>query len=124
VPIPATSRNFSCTASIGVSRPCDAPEKFNAAWREADQALYAAKEAGRDRVRMVATLHEVQIDPPTQSFGPAASSRPLPFGNPATPVRSAAPAASSARPDVDPADQDTTPDGLLLNLPENTRAAD
>jgi diguanylate cyclase (GGDEF)-like protein len=100
VPVPSTHRNLSCTVSIGVSRPCDEAAGFAAAWREADQALYAAKTAGRDRVRMFSTLTEVQVELPQRM---AAVSKPVPL------------------------EQDTTPDGLQAQLddgPSAQRAAD
>lgn len=43
-----------CTVSVGVSRCITEPASWDAALREADQALYAAKEAGRDRVVVAA----------------------------------------------------------------------
>jgi diguanylate cyclase (GGDEF)-like protein len=39
-----------CTVSVGVSRPFDRRAAWDAALREADQAMYAAKAAGRNRV--------------------------------------------------------------------------
>jgi diguanylate cyclase (GGDEF)-like protein len=39
-----------CTASVGISQPFGAKAQWEQAAREADQALYAAKSAGRDRV--------------------------------------------------------------------------
>lgn len=40
----------SCTISIGLARYRDAGEPFSACLKRADEALYAAKDAGRDRV--------------------------------------------------------------------------
>lgn len=107
VPVPSTHSNLSCTVSVGVSRPCDEPTGYTIAWREADQALYAAKNAGRDRVRMFTTLTEVQVELPPQRQ--AALSAPVPLEK------------------YEPAEQDTTPDGLAANLddgPAAQRAAD
>ena len=42
--------NVHCTVSVGVSRHFGALAEWQQAWREADQALYAAKSAGRDCV--------------------------------------------------------------------------
>jgi PleD family two-component response regulator len=36
--------------SIGVSQRCESAAGWDAAWQQADRALYAAKDAGRDRV--------------------------------------------------------------------------
>lgn len=66
VPVSTMGTNLNCTVSIGVSRPCDAPHKFEAAWRETEAALRAAKQLGRDRVCMFRSLREVQVEYPTE----------------------------------------------------------
>ncbi len=47
---PDGKAQMRCTVSVGISRPCTSRAGWDAAWREADRALYAAKSAGRDRV--------------------------------------------------------------------------
>jgi diguanylate cyclase (GGDEF)-like protein len=49
-PLPDGRGTVACTVSVGVSRPFAELPQWERAAREADQALYAAKQAGRDRV--------------------------------------------------------------------------
>lgn len=46
----AGQRAVRCTVSVGVSRAFGSLDRWEAAWREADDALYAAKQLGRNRV--------------------------------------------------------------------------
>ncbi|WP_164886824.1 GGDEF domain-containing protein [Piscinibacter defluvii] len=50
LPTPDGRAPMRCTVSVGISQPCTSRAGWDAAWREADRALYAAKRAGRDRV--------------------------------------------------------------------------
>jgi GGDEF domain-containing protein len=50
----AASQNVGCTVSIGVSREFASLDRWGMAWREADNALYSAKQGGRNRVAMYA----------------------------------------------------------------------
>jgi diguanylate cyclase (GGDEF)-like protein len=49
-PLPDGRTRLRCTVSVGVSRPFAELQAWEHAAREADTALYAAKQAGRDRV--------------------------------------------------------------------------
>lgn len=50
----AGSQPVQCTVSVGVSREFASLDRWEAAWREADNALYAAKQGGRNRVAVYA----------------------------------------------------------------------
>lgn len=50
VAVDGVAAPLRCSVSIGVSRRCDSLAGWDAAWQQADRALYAAKAAGRDRV--------------------------------------------------------------------------
>ncbi|MFT3820688.1 MAG: GGDEF domain-containing protein [Rubrivivax sp.] len=54
MPLPGSQQTLACTVSIGVSRPCHHLRDWEAAFREADHALYAAKQDGRNRVHAAA----------------------------------------------------------------------
>ena len=60
LPVASSNVNLSCTVSVGVSRPCEAAHRFAATWRETDQALRAAKDAGRVRGQLVAVPRTVR----------------------------------------------------------------
>ncbi len=48
-----------CTVSVGLSRQFSQLGDWEVAWREADDALYAAKSAGRDRVQVFQLLDQL-----------------------------------------------------------------
>jgi len=50
LPDTPTASGVRCTVSVGISRRFSRLDDRDAAWREADAALYAAKSAGRNRV--------------------------------------------------------------------------
>jgi diguanylate cyclase (GGDEF)-like protein len=50
IDVPGDATPLHCTISVGVSQPFDALRQWEQAARAADMALYAAKEAGRNRV--------------------------------------------------------------------------
>ena len=52
ITVPGHARPLQCTISVGVSQPFTALGHWEAAARAADKALYAAKEAGRNRVEL------------------------------------------------------------------------
>lgn len=51
----ADGERIACTVSVGVSTPIEAQVGWEAAWREADAALYRAKSRGRNRTEAPAT---------------------------------------------------------------------
>lgn len=53
-PSRAGSHPVQCTVSVGVSREFASLDRWEAAWREADDALYTAKQGGRNRVAVYA----------------------------------------------------------------------
>lgn len=53
IPVPATGTSVSVTASLGVACSTDADDDIYAVIRRADEGLYEAKNAGRDRVGWV-----------------------------------------------------------------------
>lgn len=48
--VPGVKVPLHCTVSIGISRRCNDKAGWERGWAEADEALYAAKAAGRDRI--------------------------------------------------------------------------
>lgn len=48
--VPGVKLPVHCTVSVGISRRCADKSGWERCWAEADQALYAAKAAGRDRI--------------------------------------------------------------------------
>jgi diguanylate cyclase (GGDEF)-like protein len=48
--VPGVKLPLHCTVSIGISSRCTDKSSWERCWAEADQALYAAKAAGRDRI--------------------------------------------------------------------------
>lgn len=52
----AGGERIACTVSVGISTPIEAQAGWEAAWREADAALYRAKSRGRNRTEAPATV--------------------------------------------------------------------
>lgn len=52
----ASGERLACTVSVGLSNPIAHPAGWEAAWREADAALYRAKAGGRNRTEAPASV--------------------------------------------------------------------
>ncbi len=69
------STALRCTISVGVSAPVGRLDGWAAALREADEALYAAKDAGRDRVLLSAFATLDDDDTPDAALAPPRAAR-------------------------------------------------
>ncbi len=70
IPVAGSDHRLHCTITIGVSHPFAGSPGLEGAMREADDALYRGKAAGRNRIEWPQVAHR---DPQTQGMGTSAA---------------------------------------------------